>query len=260
MSYEIKTIDNPAEFSEAVGEIVSGKRNELILGKWSGGILEFAGIVFPGVDPNDIFATHIIREPQGREPHFDAYKSYIDEEKFWLGHYNLSGNAEVVTTELARDLQEAYERRYPTQTDESGDARRLFSRIALTEPGARVGHGVMEAGTKMVLPVRPEGPHVVHDIVPTDESKPGEFVKLVVPTRSKDERKELVRSGYRSLDNFITDSIGYAVPDSAEPAKKPKAVKPDTKLDKPPLSSAERLRPRPSQRVAHVRNLHRRLD
>lgn len=258
MSYELKVIDSAAEFSEAVGEIASGKRNELILGKWAGGILEFAGIVFPGVDQNDIFATHIEREPKGREPHFDAYKSYTDDEKFWLGHYNLSGSAEVTTTELAQDLADAYDRRYPVQTAASGEARRLFSRIALSEPEARVGTGTMEPGTKMVLPIRPQGPHIVHDIVPIDSKNPGEFVKLIVPTRSEDERRELIAGGYKSLDNFITDLAGYNVPSSFEPEEKVRAT---TTQESEPVVYPERRRKRRNLRGGRGDDyMHRRLD
>lgn len=251
-NYELKTIESAAEFSEAVSKIADGKRNELILGNWAGGFLEFAGVVFPGVDQNDIFASRIVREPTGREPHFDAYKSYIDEEKFWLGHYNLSGDAQVVTTELAQDLAEAYDRRYPVQTDDSGDARRLFSRIALIEPEARVGHGMMRAGTKMVLPVRPQGPHIVHDIVPGDASNAGEFVKIIVPTRSKDERDQLISGGYASLDNFLTHSIGYKVPETT--------IKTDKLRIEDAVSQSLSTSARRRTRTPRSLDLHRRLD
>jgi hypothetical protein len=117
----------------------------------------------------------------------------------------------------------------------------------------------MEAGTKMVLPVRPQGPHIVHDITPTDESNPGEFVKLVVPTRSKDERRQLLLGGYKPLDSFITDSIGYSVP-NPELEKESKVVESGGKVGILPLSSPERRRPRQSSRVIQARNLHRKLD
>jgi len=220
MAYEIDVIDNPTDFAAAVGEVQTGARNELILGKWQGGLLEFAGVAFPGVDPNDIYAKHHKRESTGRDPHFDVYKEFVDAQKPWAGHFNLSGNAALETVLLPDDIAAVYESRYPVQNAESAEARRHLSRFALEAPDANVGTGSLEALTRFVLPVRPKGPHIVHNIVPKNPDKPGEFVKLIAPPRSSEERDDLRSIDYMPLDTFLTQALSAAIRDveTAKPA------------------------------------------
>lgn len=234
MAHELRVIDNPSDFSEAVGEVKSGAKNELILGKWSGGLLEFAGVAFPGVEPDDIFVKRHEREATGRGAHFDAYKEFVDPQLPWAGHYNLSGEATIETVVLPDDLAKVYETRYPVQDEKSAQARRHLSRFALEAPDADVGTGRLLARSRFVLPVRPEGPYIVHDIVPVDSEKPGSFVKLIVPPRTKDERDDLASIDYVALDAFLTNSIG------AEPEQEEKQ-----QVLSPPQQAALRL-PRPT--------------
>lgn len=238
MVHELRVIDNPSDFAEAVGEVKSGVRNEIILGKWSGGLLEFAGVAFPGVDPDDIYVKRHQREATGRDAHFDVYKEFVNPNMPWAGHYNLSGEATVETVTLPEDLALVYESRYPVQNEASARARRHLSRFALEAPDADVGTGRIAARSRFVLPVRPNGPHIVHDIVPIDPVKPGVFVKLIVPPHTKEERDDLQSIDYVPLDAFLTNSIG------AEPESQ----------DTPPI-----MEPTPPVRqMAPTRTAHRR--
>jgi hypothetical protein len=212
---ELQVFTEKNAFATAVGEIARAERNELILARLGGGILQFADAVYPGVDRDNIYAQMNQRESQGRGAHFDVYNTYADPDHEWLGHFNLSGTATVRTTQLPEDLAASYAQRYPKQTDEAFTSRRHFSAIALEAPGAVISTGTIEPLTGFALPVRANGPHIVHDIVPTS-TDPGKFVKLVVPPKDHNTRNALTEKGYEPFDTFLTRVLGGVIPQAPE--------------------------------------------
>ncbi|HUC95639.1 MAG TPA: hypothetical protein VMR76_01615 [Candidatus Saccharimonadia bacterium] len=215
MATELEVITKPEDLTEKVLEIPTTEHPQTLLAELGGGVLRFTEAVFPNVDVDKILVQSNIREPEGRGPHFDVYSGFIDKSFPWLGIFNLSGLATLTVMDLPDDLAASYFARWPKPTDEAFDARRLFSVLALEAPGAEPTTGKVKEGTGFVLPQKPKGPHIVHDIVPEDSKNAGRFVKFIVPNRSNETRKRMKEGGYEPLDELLTRGIGStAVKDS----------------------------------------------
>lgn len=211
-THEIPLITDENPMTDAILAMRGEHSNPAVLCQLGGGILKFAGVVFPDQKPDAIFAQSNDREPEGRGPHFDVYDQYLNPDFPWLGLFNLSGDADLVVADLPTDLAETYFRMYPHPTDEAFDARRHFSAIALGNPNAEKGTGRLKNGTGLVMVQRRDRPQVIHDIVPDHPEQPGKYLKLIVPSGAKDARKRMESGGYKTLDEVISEGIGMESP------------------------------------------------
>jgi hypothetical protein len=215
--FEIITEDT--ELSEAVRSIQAGEKHELVLAELGGGLLRFVGVAFPEADVcTQVLAQKYVREPEGRGPHFDVYNGLLDDKYPYVALYNLSGTAQVAATELSAELAAVYFKEFINHTDEAAVARRHLGALALSSPNSIVFEAEIGPGHGFVLPQYEQGPHIVHDIVPTDPTKPGEFIKFVVSNGSKEATEKLFKNGYKPLDAFVTETLGgvIAVPKNTE--------------------------------------------
>jgi hypothetical protein len=102
---------------------------------------------------------------------------------------------------------------YPGPTDEAFEARRHFSAITFQAPNTETFTGKLQPGTGLVLPQHPNGPHIIHDITPTNPKNPGEFIKLAVPSSDEEAVEELTSRNYVTLDELITRGLSEFIPD-----------------------------------------------
>jgi hypothetical protein len=171
-------------------------------------LLAFAQAAFPDTDTDKIYAQKNEREPEGRGAHFDVYQGIIEESHPWIAVFNLAGSAAIRTTTLSPALSQSYFDIFPEPTDEAFEARRHFSAIALSTPGAEISGGTLEADTGLILPQRVGGPHIVHDIVPITKSNPGRYIKMAVPNGKKSSQERMMRGKYLPLDQLVTEQLG----------------------------------------------------
>ncbi len=155
-----------------------------------------------------VYAQRNEREPEGRGAHFDVYQGFIEEDRAWIGIFNLAGSAAVKTAVLPPGLADAYFASFPEPTDEAFEARRHFSAIALGTPGVKIKEGRLKAGTGLILPQRATGPHVVHDIVPDSGTEPGRYIKMAVPNKKKTSQQRMSAGNYMPLDQLVTEQLG----------------------------------------------------
>lgn len=196
-------------FKEHVQEMVGGaETTKALLGQWPGGILEFAGVAFPGFSADEIYAKKHDREPEGHGPHFDVYTPYVNKDLSWIGHYNLSGVVELTIANLPEDLAKSYDARYPLPTNEAAEARRHYSRIALGDPAVKKQETLVIPGTKLLIPVNPDVPYLIHEFVPRDPTDSGSYVKMILPSEQKTAHKILCEAEYEPLDVFVTKALG----------------------------------------------------
>lgn len=216
MAGELQVIKDAPELSTYVKSLNQDDNAQAVLCELGGGLLKFAEAAFPDADNSDIYAQHNEREPEGRGAHFDVYGDYVKKEYQWIGIFNLAGKAAVSTLVLPPELASSYFVSFPEPDDNAFEARRHYSAIALMTPGAKILTGRFNPATGLVLPQRKHGPHIIHDVVPSDKDNPGKFVKLVVPSNSKDAKDKIKSGAYEPLDEFVTRSLGGELPRTEE--------------------------------------------
>jgi len=208
MADEIDLETRPERLALKADLILHGY-DEAVLCNLGGGVLRFTQAIFPGVDASDVFAQKFDRSPEGSGPHFDLQGDLIDAGHPLIGVYNLSGSNSVKSVVLPSELADSYFKMHPEADDEAYSARRSFGAIALGNPKAKIYMGNLNPGMGLVIPQRPAGPHVVHEITPNDPNCPGSFVKvLVAPDDSK--AKSVLREeyGYLPIDDLAT--LGFS--------------------------------------------------
>jgi hypothetical protein len=204
---EIPVATNPDQFRTQLAAIHESDGVHAVLSNLGGGMLRFAGLAFPEADPNDIYAQEFKREPSGRGAHFDIYNPLLNKDYPWLGVYNIAGTARMQTMVLPADLARTYDTAYPKPTGAALQARRHLAQFAITAPDASVFSGTLEPGMGFVLAQRPDGPHIVHDIVPVHQTSAGSFVKMIVPNTGRGRKKAvnmLTSEGYLPFDELVT--------------------------------------------------------
>ncbi len=207
MASELKPF---TDTKKAAAEIIKlrGERPPLaIVCSFPGHLLHFAGIAFPGKETREIFAKKSARQPEGKGAHFDMYGNLVDEEFPWLGVYNLAGHTNLTVAKLPDDLAANYNGTFPDLTEEAHVARRHYSAIALAAPGVETHVGAFNPNMGVLLPQRPRGPHVIHDIVPVSAHDAGAYIKLVAPATNRS-ADILHADGYETLDVLVTKSLG----------------------------------------------------
>jgi hypothetical protein len=239
---ELEIIRTPEALTDKVLSIPTDSHPEAFMTELGGGVLRFAEAAFPNTDRERIFVQSNDREPEGRGPHFDVYGKLLNEDYPWLAVFNLSGLALLSAMDLPEDLAKSYFDRYPVPTDAAFDARRLFSLIALQVPDAETDVSMAQVGpgSGFVLPQKIEGPHIVHDIVPTDAQNPGKFVKLVVPASSNEAKTRMKDGGYEPLDELLTRGIGGVILETGSQKDREVTSSVQLRLDTPPASRFDR--------------------
>jgi len=240
------------KFSEAVLEIRSTDIENPLVCKLGGGIVRFVNATFPGQEHSGLYANTFERD-ESIGPHFDVYGDYLDREFPWVGVYNLAGSASVRATPLPDELTRIYREMYPKRTEEAGEARRQFGAIALGNPGIEPTTFNLSPGVGMVLPQRPGGVEIIHDVQPHSSesiSKPGRYIKIVKPNKSEETRKVLTEEfNYKPLDVLTTEALG------GDTVTEPEPIELRINMDKPAHEQQE-LRSYPARR----RRAPRRLD
>ncbi len=211
----IDTNTTKEETLGAVEKISKGRANDLVLVRLGGGALQFAEAAFDGVSTQTILAKKVVREPQGRGPHFDAYKDLLNEKYPYLAQFNLSGTASIETTHLQPELAAAYWRQFPEHSNEAFDARRHLGFTALLAVGDEKAVGTLDPGTGFILPQNHDVP-IIHNVIPSNPEQPGQFIKLLVPNDTAEARHFMEDDGYMSLDTMMTQALDKS---TVEPVK-----------------------------------------
>jgi hypothetical protein len=213
MSNQLRVIENPQELTahmerfREVGSADIGVQDAIVFTRLGGGILNFAAAAFPGLSPEEIYADVNEREPEGRGAHFDVYANTLDGRYPWLGIYNLSGSVAVKASPLPVDLARIYFERFPEPTDNTYQARRDFSSIALLSEDVTTFKGRLDENMGMIVLQKASGPHVIHDVLPQDPRNPGEFVKMTAPDNSDLGRWMIDHTHSIPLDELLTTSL-----------------------------------------------------
>jgi hypothetical protein len=208
MAAVLPIITNQEQFNEQLITLREPNQALPFLSELGGGVLRFAGVVFPGVSVDNIFAEHSDREPGGRGPHFDIHGFSLEPDFPWLGVFNLFGEAEIRTAHLPKSLSNAYAELFPEPEDAAYAARRHFGALALSAQGADVLTGTLHANTGIIIPQFKDGPHVVHEVIPKNSGKPGEIIKMFVPSQDKKVIDDVRDMGYIPLDELTTEGLG----------------------------------------------------
>jgi hypothetical protein len=209
---QLDVLDTPTDLAAKIERMASGHEDlrledAAFISNMGAGILKFAEIAFPGAEHEEIYAKEQSREPVGKGAHFDVYDQAIQLGYKWLGIYNFSGKVIVTAALLPNDLKQSYNANFPIMDDAAHLARRQYSTIALLKPGADIAVGNMEEHNGLVIAQRADAPFVVHDVVPVDKSKPGHFVKLVIPRSDSISRQALSDDGFERLDTYVTRKL-----------------------------------------------------
>lgn len=198
----------------------------LVFTNFGEGVLEFADVAFPGLDRSRIYAEKRVREPGGQGPHFDVYEDGIDQAYPWVAVYNLAGRASVRATLLPEVYAKDYTENFPERDAAAYDARRHYSELAFSRPGAKVSTGTLEPNMGMIVLQKPTIAPVVHEIIPRDPDNPGEFVKLICPADNEAGREIIEKTGSVPLDTFVTNALRAAQRSSDLPAMVERARRP----------------------------------
>jgi hypothetical protein len=193
----------------AVEKIRTNQSNDLVTIHLGGGALQFAEVAFEGLSTQHILAKKVTREPQGRGPHFDAYRDLLSDQYPYLAQFNLSGTASIETAHLAAELAAAYWREFPKHSEEAFVARRHLGYTALLTAGDEKTVDTLKPGTGFILPQNHDLP-IVHNIVPVNPEHPGQFIKLLIPNDSAKAREFMQDDGYMSLDSLMTQALDSA--------------------------------------------------
>ncbi|HVX24296.1 MAG TPA: hypothetical protein VG992_03065 [Candidatus Saccharimonadales bacterium] len=211
---EAHIITDPQELSEAVLEIREQDLNAPLFAKLGGGVNRFVEAVFPRLDRDHVYAHAFDREEPGIGPHFDVYENYLHDDYPWVGVFNLAGRATVRAATLRPELKAIYDDMFPERTDEAGEARRHFGALALQDHRATVYETTLEPGVGMVLPQRPNGLEIVHEVTPVSGKK-GRYLKAIAPDVETESTIKDVTGEfkYKQLDELLTEALGGEVPD-----------------------------------------------
>lgn len=223
MAKTIEFIEDQESAQKAVNALRENERNDLIACRFGEGILKFVVNIFPDADLDMILAKKVEREPEGHGAHFDIYGERLDPDFPYVGVFNLSGEVNIEATELPKDMQESYFKHFRETDETAATARRSFGALALSAAGDNLTYGKLKPGNGFILPQHPEGPFVVHNVMPVDKQNPGALMKFIIPNihvpKVKDEREVLSRAGYNALDTVVTEFVGGSVqslPDISE--------------------------------------------
>lgn len=171
------------------------------------GVVRFAAAVFPEASIDQIYAQFNERTSKGRGPHFDIYNEGLSSSYPWLGVYNIAGTCGVSVAELPVSLAEQYAELYPKPNDAAHKARRHFGALVLGADTSQVGVGSLKPDTGLVLPQRPDGPHIVHEITPDKPDEPGSFIKMIIPRDDENTLATISDEGFVLLDELLTESV-----------------------------------------------------
>ncbi|HVV25901.1 MAG TPA: hypothetical protein VHC21_02620 [Candidatus Saccharimonadales bacterium] len=214
-------------------------RHVAFLAQLGRGAVRFAEATFPGASSVDqIYAQFNERESEGRGPHFDIYNEGLDENYPWLGVYNLAGTCEVAAATLPDDMAKQYAELYPEPNEAAHAARRHYGALVLGADTSRVGTGTLEPDMGLILPQRPQGPHIIHEVVPKNAADPGAFIKMIVPKKDEENLELIGEQGFMLLDELLTGAI--------EPAETENDFEPTSIL--PPAPGRRKSRRRPQRR------------
>ncbi len=248
MAEKIEFIQNSTDLRNELDKMRQDKFHQALVCELGGGALRFALSIFPNQDIDKIYAKKEVRSSEGKGAHFDVYGKLIDSDYPWIGVYNLSGSVGIKTLPLPEDLAEAYESRF-SKIKESDDeaayqARRDFSSIAISQPGALIAEAAMKTGTGLILPQH-QGRHVVHDITPSNSFNSGSYLKLLNPKKSNPTTKVIKAAGFKPIDELLSEGIGQAKTNAVEPiidipafeVEKDKKSRPSTRRHRTPRSN-----------------------
>jgi hypothetical protein len=171
------------------------------------GALRFATATFPEASVDQIYAQLNERESEGRGPHFDIYHESLHDDYPWLGVYNLSGTCAVSAAKLPEDMAKQYAELYPEPNEAARKARRHYGALVLGAETSRVGTGTLKPDMGLVLPQRPDGPHILHEVIPQDPSRPGSFIKMIVPKDDENTLATFSAEGFVLLDQLLTENM-----------------------------------------------------
>lgn len=171
------------------------------------GAIRFAMAAFPGANLNGIYAQRNERESTGRGPHFDIYDEGLHKNYPWLAVYNVEGTCTISAAILPEKLAEAYTDLYPVPDEAAHTARRHFGALVLESATTEVYTGTLKPDTGLVLPQRPNGPHIIHEVVPQDREHPGSFIKIVAPKNTKKVLDTLAEEGFLPIDELLTQGV-----------------------------------------------------
>ncbi len=210
--HPITIIEEPEHLSQVAGyRSETFDENELaLLTNLGSGAVRFALAAFPKATLNSIYGQNNERSSEGRGPHFDIYNKGLSSKYPWLGVYNLAGSCTVSAAIMPDALAVEYNNLYPEPTEEAYGARRHFGAIVLNAAATNVYRGIMKPDMGLVLPQRPQGPNIIHEVVPDDPKNPGSFIKLIIPKNDQDVLDSLGQQGFLPLDELLTKSIPAA--------------------------------------------------
>lgn len=184
-----------------------GPDNHAFLTRTEGGILQFAGIVYPNTPLIELWSKYEFRGSDGKGPHFDLMADYVEADDCWISIFNLTGEAKVRTALLPKHLAEHYEQRYPDPDGSAYEARRHLGALALDGEVNTVLEGIMAPNMGFVLPLRSNGQYVVHDVTPINGDKTGSFIKLFHASGSPNIQERLRTYETQPLDELITQKF-----------------------------------------------------
>ncbi len=175
----IRVLDDAEAIKAQVARCRADPDAEPFLCTTGGSILAFCACVFPGLDERRIYVQKFRRSPLGRGLHFDVFGNVVSWSTPWIGVFNLSGRCHVRMFALPQHLAREYFQRHPTSSERAYHARREISKAALEGLTESPAVGILEPRSGLVIPQRHDGFQWVHEVVPADPGKPGEFIKFV---------------------------------------------------------------------------------
>jgi hypothetical protein len=207
---KMEPLTSREQLSERLSDLRLGSNPTVLLCELGGGILDFVSAAFPNRGERCVLAQHFSREPEGRGAHFDVYGELLDEEFPWVAVFNVVGDAQVSAFSLPKSLARRYYQAHPRPTDEAFEARRILAAEALADTAVTLSKGALYRHGGLIIPQFKAGPHWVHQVVPLNPLKPGQFIKLLVPATDEGAHKLLADNGYVPLDGLLTAALQLA--------------------------------------------------
>jgi hypothetical protein len=208
MPYEIRLVTNSFELSD---KLENNQRYpevaDALLTDLGGGLLKFAGVIFPELETDKIYARIFKFGLEDIGPHFDLQSPLVDESYPWVGLYNLSGYANVQTTRLTEYLFREYKMTYQKPGEAALKARMDFEKITMAPYEVGVSSGMFLPGMGLVIPQITSGSQIIHKITSINAENPGEFIKLTA-VDDDEPVEELKEFAFINLDELVTKSLG----------------------------------------------------
>jgi hypothetical protein len=198
------------QLSDRLADLRAASTAKALLCELGGGVLDFVSAAFPSRGERCVLAQRFYREPLGRGAHFDVYGQLLDEEFPWVAVFNVVGDAQVSAFPLPENLARRYAQAHPRPTDEAFETRRILAAEALADPVVTLSQGALYRHSGLIIPQLKVGPHWVHQVVPLNPLKSGQFIKLLVPASHEGAHKLLAENGYAPLDELLTTALHQA--------------------------------------------------